>query len=534
MNRDIRLNPAGVTAENVKIAVGAPEGEEIVKTLTGIRPAEIISHVLGQSYTILGMTPTEFQEIHGGDVFDFDELMETFKTYCWDFQKDLQLNTVSKAVQFCSLILYTVGPESRTVKKNMADKTWEFKFPYGPKDDGRLDKTICKFVYVSTYKNPNAVYNHGSQTNGLVLSIKHASLLAMVTMSKITDIIGGSQNPSYMLTPLCGAIFSKIDIQAISMSMKLVPREVVKVLNESCQSAGHYLDNSDVTVAAIAAIVATTRLRSKGKADEANQIVTKIVKQYLSRGKDFSETTFAALAQYATGGVPAELSAKTLVKLFNDLQSAAPRKHSAMQIGRALKEGNLESKDLVKTMMEKVAEQSKETFYSNESETYELTGAVGPTPEEEEKEAENAQKVTDFFVGLASNIEDPRWTKYEDTDLDRLSMSPNYYLKDLKTEDCLRNFDRIDGVKKQMAFAAVNKKVLDKYFEVATDLGVKTYGDPQWVEESQKLDVLHLKFRTFFRLYTDAYIYGAPTQELDALYGINPGHAAMIKKFLLA
>lgn len=184
--------------------------------ITGTRPKDLLNHMAAKIYVILGMTPTEFKEIHGGDVFDFLALCELFKKYCKDFGEDLKVDTISKAVQFCSLILYTVGPESRTVKKNMSHKVWEFRFPYN------INKAFeCKCVFVSTYKNANVAYKPEETTNGLTLSIKHASLLAMVTMGKITDIVSRGADPVYMLTPLCGAIFSRLDILEIAKKLKM-------------------------------------------------------------------------------------------------------------------------------------------------------------------------------------------------------------------------------------------------------------------------------------------------------------------------
>jgi hypothetical protein len=51
-----------------------------------------------------------------------DELKRQFKKHCPDYMDPLQINKGLKAVEFCSEVIYEVGPESRKVKKRTGDK----------------------------------------------------------------------------------------------------------------------------------------------------------------------------------------------------------------------------------------------------------------------------------------------------------------------------------------------------------------------------------------------------------------------------
>lgn len=83
----------------------------------------------------------------------------------------------------------------------MGDKTWVFKFPYS--EDGKL---VVKAAFVCTFKNEGAKYDLSvNNANRMVLSVRHASLLAIETMNKITNICVTQNPPAVMLTPLCGA-----------------------------------------------------------------------------------------------------------------------------------------------------------------------------------------------------------------------------------------------------------------------------------------------------------------------------------------
>lgn len=120
-----------------------------------------------------------------------------------------------------------------------------------------------------------------------------------------------------MLTPLCGAIFSRNAIHKMVDELRMEAKDVVRMLNTSCQSGGHYLRESQLSVAALASIVATTKLGAKGKHDERVQIITKVVKQYLNHKKQYDAQVFAILSRFATGGVPTDLEPNKLIKFYS-------------------------------------------------------------------------------------------------------------------------------------------------------------------------------------------------------------------------
>lgn len=272
-----------------------------------------MGHARAREYTILGITPNQFMQEHGGDLFDYEQLKRNFKIICTDFDEGLSMDEKSRAVQFCSKMIYTVGPESRSVKQKMGDKTWIFKFPYSV--DGKL---VVKAAFVCTFKNEGAKYDLASNnSHRMVLSVRHASLLALETMNRITDICVKQSPPTVMLTPLCGAIFSRTDILKMADVLRLDLPVVVRMLNSSCQSGGHYLDDSELAVAALASIVATSKLGAKGKNEERNQIITKVIKQYLNHQKAYTPSIFTALSRFATGGVPTDLEPNKLIKIYN-------------------------------------------------------------------------------------------------------------------------------------------------------------------------------------------------------------------------
>jgi len=87
-------------------------------TTAGVTPASLLTHTVKRDYVILGVTPQEFIEKHGSAAFDFDAIRRHFALICEDFENELALETSSKAVKFCSKMIYEVGPEARQVRKN--------------------------------------------------------------------------------------------------------------------------------------------------------------------------------------------------------------------------------------------------------------------------------------------------------------------------------------------------------------------------------------------------------------------------------
>lgn len=193
---------------------------------------------------MLGITPDEFLEDHGVDNFDFNKMKMRFGDMGFDYFNKLKEGEPNMGVQFASIIIYTVGPQSRKVKAKSNDKVWIFRFPY---DGLKSDNLRVKYntVYVSTYKNEDNEYKIDlTTTNKLRLSVKHATLLSIVVLNNVTDLALTMKSPSMVMSPLAGSIFSRMDIDSMVLETGNSAGKILKQLNSSCQSGGHYLDES--------------------------------------------------------------------------------------------------------------------------------------------------------------------------------------------------------------------------------------------------------------------------------------------------
>lgn len=171
------MDDGSPTLDHVRDVLNLPPTTDFsaLADVKGLSPSDIMGHARAREYTLLGITPAQFMAEHGGDLFDYDQLKQGFKLICNDFDQDLSMHEKSRAVQFCSKMIYTVGPESRSVKQKMGDKTWVFKFPY--EENGNL---VVKAVFVCTFKNEGAKYDLAvNNSTRMVLSVRHASLLAI-------------------------------------------------------------------------------------------------------------------------------------------------------------------------------------------------------------------------------------------------------------------------------------------------------------------------------------------------------------------
>ena len=257
-------------------------------TVSGTMPENLPRQGLAEVYNIVGMTPEEFTKEFSGEAFDYADLQKRFKEHCKDYAEALMFQTASKAVEFAAKVIYKVGPESRKIKPGQLDRTWRFNFEYGAEKH---------YVLVSTFKTTTYVPTDGDFE--MTISVKQASLLAMDTLQKICTISANTHE--YIFTPLAEAIFSRDDIEEIAGILKTTPTSAVIIINNSCQSGGQYLPQSDGSVAIVAAFAATRNLKDENL---RKSIITKITKQYLKAQRIVNKTIIYQLAHYATGGVP--------------------------------------------------------------------------------------------------------------------------------------------------------------------------------------------------------------------------------------
>lgn len=202
------------------------------------------------------------------------------------------------------------------MRKKDGDKTWRLMFVYN-----KNNKLQTKVAFVSTYKADETTYKIEAEPTRITLSVKTASLLAIIILNKLNQISINMNPPVVLLSPLAGSVFSKDDIAKISANTGATHYKTVKVINASCQSGGHYLADSRLHTAAVAAIVATRAIKDKKMKDA---IIGKTIKQYLSVKKVFEPRLFEIYAEFGHGGVPSTLSPDNLVKLFDEIQKITP------------------------------------------------------------------------------------------------------------------------------------------------------------------------------------------------------------------
>lgn len=80
-------------------------------TAKGSLPIEILSHTQAREYIIKGITPEDFYTKHAAAEIDINDMKTKFKTMCEDYMEPLALEQPSKAVEFCSKMIFEIGPE---------------------------------------------------------------------------------------------------------------------------------------------------------------------------------------------------------------------------------------------------------------------------------------------------------------------------------------------------------------------------------------------------------------------------------------
>lgn len=211
--------------------------------------------------------------------------------------------------------MFEVGPESRKVKRSTADKVWKFRFCYKVQE-----KLVVKTAFVCTFKGAEAKNEQTNDKDKMIMSVKQAGLLVMDTFCKLIEFGLGSNPLVALLTPLCGAIFSRDDIESMAQDLDWTNLKVLVTINSSAQSGGHYLPTSDMACAVVCSIVATQGLASRGKNNERKSIVTKILTQYTALKKDYVEEHVVTFGRYANGGLVAGMSANNMIEFFKACQ----------------------------------------------------------------------------------------------------------------------------------------------------------------------------------------------------------------------
>lgn len=302
--------------------------------VSGAKPETLIAHAVSKEFVMAGITPQDFINTHTGLDFDLNVLQSEFKKHCVDYKQGLEMDKKSLAVEFCSKVIYEIGPESRKVKKGTGDKVWKFIFNKKISDkDATYEKHT---VFIATYKQENAQYKPDNQPKSMILTLKQSGLIAMETFSRLIKL-AFTQNMK-LLTPLAGACFSKDDLPKLSSDLGISEVDLLISINQSTQGGGQYLMYSDVDIAVCSSIAATRNVKEEVL---KKGIVVKVLKQYMGKGKTPSKDRMLIIARYATGGVPTEFAYEELVRMFDAEQTKISAKRIAAAIGQSTVTGTV-------------------------------------------------------------------------------------------------------------------------------------------------------------------------------------------------
>nr|QPL15356.1 nucleoprotein [Hymenopteran phasma-related virus OKIAV234] len=275
-------------------------------SVSGSKPQALMAHAVAKEYEVIGYSSRDFLDKHTGLEFDLGELKRAFKVHCPDYMEPIVADVKSKAIEFCSKVIYEVGPESRKVKKGTGDKVWKFIFK---------NPTGDSYVFIATYKQENAEFRPESTKNTMILSLKQAALIVHDTLARLVEL--GCMNDKTLLTPLAGACFCKEDLKELCAELKMERAMLITSINQSTQGGGHYLTHSDIDIAICAGFAATKNVKDENL---KKSIIVKLIKQYMTQGKIPNKDRIRIISKYATGGVPAEFSFENMSELINSEQ----------------------------------------------------------------------------------------------------------------------------------------------------------------------------------------------------------------------
>jgi hypothetical protein len=275
-------------------------------SVSGSKPAVLIAHTMTQEFQIVGITAKEFLEKPTGMDFNLIELRRIFKTHCDDYMNELQEDVKSKAIDFCSKVIYEVGPECRKFKKGTGDKVWKFIFKSGDENH---------YVFIARYRQEDAEFEPENTRNIMILSLKQAELLVHETLARLVQY--GFRKNKLLMTPLARACFCKEDLGALAEELGVEHSMLVVMINQSTQDGGHYLSNSDVDIAICAAYAATKNVKDENL---KKSFVIKMIKQYMTQGHVPDKNRIRIISRYATGGVPSDFPYESISELINTEQ----------------------------------------------------------------------------------------------------------------------------------------------------------------------------------------------------------------------
>lgn len=302
----------------------ASQAAEESFTLAGAIPGDLKNRAVDMNVVLIGITREEFTSLHTGAQFDFKALEEVFKQVVQDYLDPYDGTKPSKALEFCSIVAFTIGPNSRNAKKAGREAMWKMTVL-------NTETGIYNCIIVSTFKGSAPKEAQPKLEAGkLVLTIKQASLLAVNILNQLVPHCAAQKQ--YLLTPLAGSVFCKDDLEQLASDLNYDIDWLIQSINASCQSGGFYLVGANATIACVAAIVATRNAEEK----LANAIITKTVKQYNNHHFEIDFDEFPFFAKVATGGIPAGCTPKELKEKFERAQAFGKRDYNTGRVGETV------------------------------------------------------------------------------------------------------------------------------------------------------------------------------------------------------
>lgn len=322
--------------------------------------ATMASHPCAKDYNMYLNTCEAVSKEYNSAGLDADKLCREMSYINPDFMLEPGWEVGHQALNFMAKIIFEVGPETRSVKVGSGtDKSYRFRFvreysvadigkvaakagarnlpnqAAGPSsmpnagdvvasykakikehavENGENGTVVNGMVIVKTYKNTIAPQAEPTVKNGvLVLTIKQASFLALYKFKEFIRVCVARDTT--ILTPLCGAIFSRDDIDDMLEDPEIkacIPdrADLLIALNLSAQNGGQFIEGSRTDIAGVCAIMGTVNVEKKLRM----QIISKTAKQFLGKNRPMDKKVFNAIGKYAAGGLPAEWQAEILVQ----------------------------------------------------------------------------------------------------------------------------------------------------------------------------------------------------------------------------
>lgn len=302
--------------ENALKDLGLDSNEQFKQAIdiAGKDPEFCLQHIQKCDIICKGITPEDAIDSYRQITFDVLDLIREFTKACPDFKTGLAKGVKSMSLEFSCLALYKIGPDSRRKSKITSEKKYKLRFI-------EQDKASC--VFICTFRNVQQPDMQPKFKDGkLILSVKQASLIALIKLMELIKISMAIDPGHVILTPLAGAVYSKQDIFKMAEELKVLPSDLICCINASCQNGGQYLQQSQFHCAIPCVIVGT---RNMTNTNARQQLVNKTVKQYLNAKKVPDMRKFQIYSKYATGGIPVAFQYQSLMKNFNMIRNVQMR-----------------------------------------------------------------------------------------------------------------------------------------------------------------------------------------------------------------